>query len=396
MDVTTPASEIDARIRKLQDHLKTADIDGVLILQASDLFYLAGTIQQSNLYIPATGDPLLMVRKDYDRARNESPIERAIPIQSPRQLPELLGQMGYRPPRRIGMELDVLPVNLYLSYRRIFPDSEILDISPAIRMLRAVKSDYEIRLIAEAARFSDQVAAAVPEFLREGITEIELAGLVEARARKLGHQGIVRMRLWGSEMFYGHLMAGPSAAVPSFLASPTGGAAVNPAVAQGPSFRPIGRREPILLDYVFAHRGYLSDHTRIFAIGGLAPELLDAHQAMLDVQDLIKKAGRAGVITGDLYEQAVKRADELGYAENFMGVGDRRIRFIGHGIGIELDEFPFLAQGQEMILQEGMVIALEPKLIFPGIGVVGVENTHVVTENGLRQFGRFEERVTIV
>ena len=396
MDVTTPAGEIDARIRKLQDHLKTADIDGVLILQASDLFYLAGTIQQSNLYIPATGDPLLMVRKDYDRARNESPIERAIPIQSPRQLPELLGQMGYRPPRRIGMELDVLPVNLYLSYRRIFPDSEILDISPAIRMLRAVKSDYEIRLIAEAARFSDQVAAAVPEFLREGITEIELAGLVEARARKLGHQGIVRMRLWGSEMFYGHLMAGPSAAVPSFLASPTGGAAVNPAVAQGPSFRPIGRREPILLDYVFAHRGYLSDHTRIFAIGGLAPELLDAHQAMLDVQDLIKKAGRAGVITGDLYEQAVKRADELGYAENFMGVGDRRIRFIGHGIGIELDEFPFLAQGQEMILQEGMVIALEPKLIFPGIGVVGVENTHVVTENGLRQFGRFEERVTIV
>jgi Xaa-Pro aminopeptidase len=197
-------------------------------------------------------------------------------------------------------------------------------------------------------------------------------------------------------MFYGHLMAGPAAAVPSFLASPTGGAAVNAAVAQGPSFRPIGPREPILLDYVFAHRGYLSDHTRIFAIGGLEPDLLDAHQAMLDVQEVIKKAGRSGAKTGDLYEKAVIRATELGYAENFMGVGDRRIRFIGHGIGIELDEFPFLARGQEMILQEGMVIALEPKLIFPGTGVVGIENTHVVTAGGLRQLGRFPEQVTIV
>jgi len=184
--------------------------------------------------------------------------------------------------------------------------------------------------------------------------------------------------------------------VPSYLASPTGGAAVSPAVAQGPGFRPIQRREPILFDYVFAYQGYLSDHTRIFAIEGLSDELLQAHQAMLAVQSMVKKEAKPGVQTGDVYDMAVAMATELGYADNFMGVGDRRIRFIGHGIGIELDEYPFLAQGQRLEFQQNMIVALEPKLIFPGVGVVGIENTHVVTAEGLRQLGKFNEKINIV
>jgi Xaa-Pro aminopeptidase len=204
------------------------------------------------------------------------------------------------------------------------------------------------------------------------------------------------MRLWGSELFYGHLMAGPSAAVPSYLSSPTGGASISPAVAQGSSFRPIGRHEPVLLDYVFAHRGYLSDHTRIFSLGQLPDKLMKAHAAMLEVQSLVKKAGRPGVQAGALYRLAVDAAADMGYGENFMGVGEQRIRFIGHGIGIELDEYPFLAEGQQMELAEGMIIALEPKLIFPGVGVVGIENTHVVTAEGFEQFGRFNEQINVL
>ena len=393
---TTPRAEIDARIDKIKAELERAGVDAALMLQVSDLFYFSGTIQQSHLYIPVDGEPLLMVRKDFERARSESPLQRIIAIRSPRQLPELLKQHGCPMPRRLGMELDVLPANQYIGYRSIFGDAELIDISPAIRMVRAIKSDYEIGLIAEAARFSDQVAAGMQEVLAEGITEIELAGLIEARARKLGHQGIIRMRLWGSELFYGHLMAGPSAAVPSFLSSPTGGASISPAVAQGSSFRTIRRHEPVLLDYVFAHRGYLSDHTRIFALGELPQELMKAHSAMLDVQSLVKGAARPGVPAGELYQLAVDAAADMGYGDHFMGVGEQRIRFIGHGIGIELDEYPFLAQGQKLELQEGMIIALEPKLIFPGIGVVGIENTHVVTATGLRQFGTFDEQIQVL
>jgi Xaa-Pro aminopeptidase len=259
-----------------------------------------------------------------------------------------------------------------------------------------VKSPYELDLIRQAAAFSDQIAGLMPDLLHPGMTEIELAGMVEAQARRLGHQGIARMRLFGAEMFYGHLMAGPSAAVPSFLASPTGGASVSPAVAQGSGFRKIQRNEPILLDYVFAWQGYISDHTRIFSIGRLPRMLVEAHEHMLDVQEHIKKMATPGTAAGDLYDAAVKMVEEKGIAANFMGSGDDRIRFIGHGVGLEVDEFPFLAKGQKMKLQEGMTIALEPKMIFPGKGVVGIENTHVVTPDGLRQLTRAEEQIVIV
>ena len=396
MDFTTPPSEIDTRIDHLKQRLDKAGFDAALILQNSDLFYFTGTIQQAHLFVPVDGEPLLMVRKDIERAMTESPLRKIVPLSRPQELPELLRQNGHPLPRRLGLELDVLPANLYLVYRDIFSGAEISDISTVVRLIRAVKSEHEIGLITTAAGYSDQVADSVREYLQEGITEIELAGLIEARARRLGHQGIIRMRLWGSELFYGHLMAGPAAAVPSYLASPTGGAAVSPAVAQGPGFRPIQRREPILFDYVFAYQGYLSDHTRIFAIEGLSDELLQAHQAMLAVQSMVKKEAKPGVQTGDVYDMAVAMATELGYADNFMGVGDRRIRFIGHGIGIELDEYPFLAQGQRLEFQQNMIVALEPKLIFPGVGVVGIENTHVVTAEGLRQLGKFNEEVNIV
>jgi Xaa-Pro aminopeptidase len=153
----------------------------------------------------------------------------------------------------------------------------------------------------------------------------------------------------------------------------------------------------VLVDYVFAYNGYLSDHTRIFSLGSLPQELVDAHSAMLEVQRLVKKIAAPGIPSGAVYEQALAKATELGYADNFMGAaGQERIRFVGHGIGLEIDEFPFLAAGQDLQLQEGMTIALEPKVVFPGKGVVGIENTHVVTQDGLEQLGRYPEDIIMV
>ena len=283
-----------------------------------------------------------------------------------------------------------------MGYQKIFSDARLMDAAPLIRLVRSVKSAYEIELITRAAELADQVAATLVEYLEPGITEVKLAGLIEARARELGHQGFVRMRLWGSEMFYGHLMAGPSAAVPSYLASPTGGRGTSPAFAQGAGQRPIRRNEPILLDYVFAYHGYLADHTRIFAIGDLPDELKKAHESMLSIQEEIKRAARPGVPSGEIYAQAAARAAEKGLADCFMGAGDQRVRFIGHGIGLELDEYPFLAKGQQLELEAGMVVALEPKVVMPGKGVVGIENTHVVEADGLRQLTVFEDAIGLL
>ncbi len=391
-----PADEIQSRIERLQSALQHQQFDGALIVQNTDLYYFAGTIQQCHLYIPAIGKPLLMVRKSLDRAKAESPIDTIVPLGSPKQIPTLLNAHGLAMPQRLGMELDVLPVNLFRLYEMVFEGPDLVDISPSIRSLRSIKSPYEIGIITEAAECSDQLAIRMTEILREGMTELELAGLVEAQARKVGHQGIIRMRMFGGELFYGHLMCGASAAVPSYLASPTGGAAPNPAVAQGAGFAPITRNTPVLLDYAFALNGYISDHTRIFSIGDLPDDLMAAHSAMLAVQSRIASEAKPGVPSGRLYDIGIEMASEAGYGDHFMGAESNRIKFIGHGVGLELDEYPFLAKGQEMPLVENMVVALEPKLIFPGKGVVGIENTHVVTPDGLKQLGRYSNEITIV
>lgn len=395
-ELAIPKPEIQQRINLLKKQLETNKLKAALILQRADLYYFSGTIQQAHLYIPTDDEPILMVHKSSERAAAESALDRIISITSPKQIPEWLLKNGYQLPERLGLELDVLPTNLYFQYRQIFANTKITDVSHLIRLVRSVKSTYELDLIRQAAQLSDQVAAHVPELLVEGMTELELAGQVEAEARKLGHQGIVRMRLWGSELFYGHLMSGPSAAVPSYLASPTGGSGVSPAVAQGPSFRRIKRNEPILVDYVFAHNGYLADHSRIFSIGTLPDKFMQAHEAMLAVQQTIKKEARPGIASGVIYDMARECAKQLGYDDNFMGVGTERIRFVGHGIGLELDEYPFLAAGQQMKLTQGMTLALEPKVIFPGQGVVGIENTHLVTEHGLEQLTHYQEEIVVI
>lgn len=392
----TPAAEIEDRINKLKGHIEKMSMQGAFILQRSDLFYFTGTVQDAYLFVPLDGDPIFFVIRDFDRAAYESPIERIVPLQHINQLPQILKDNGHQLTGKIGMEFDVLPVKLYLKYQKLFSTARFTDISVAIRTVRSIKSDYEIDVMKKVAGFSDQVLQTMKTFLKEGLTEMELASLVEAEARKLGHQGIIRMRSWGNEMFYGHLAAGSSAAVPSFLSSPTGGQGVNPSVAQGSSFRPIQKNEPVLFDYVFAYDGYLIDQTRIYAIDQLPDDLMAGHGAMLEIQHMLKTEARPGVLVGDLYDKAVNMALEMGYADNFMGAGERRIQFIGHGIGIEVDEYPIIAKGMKMVLEEGMVIALEPKLIYPGVGVVGIENTYLVTDSGLKPFGDYEEGILFV
>lgn len=396
MSRNVPYQELSVRISKLQKALIAQGMDGALIVQKTDLFYFSGTSQQGWLYVPVEGKPVLMVFKEFSRALEESPLDEIVSLVGIKKIPETIAGYGYPLPGRLGMELDVLPVNLYFQYQAIFTSARIADISNDIRLIRAVKSEFEIGKLSAAAALSDKVAARVPELLVAGKTEVALAGELEGYARSLGHQGIVRMRLWGSELFYGHLMSGDAAAVPSYLASPTGGVGVSGVVGQGAGFRKIAAGEPVLVDYVFALDGYISDHARIFSIGPVADELQAAHDAMLAIQEQLKKEARPGVATGELYELMVSLAEKQGYGEHFMGVGDRRIRFTGHGVGLELDEYPFIAKGQQLKLEAGMVLALEPKTIFPDKGVVGIENTHLVTDRGLVPLTLFPDQITVV
>lgn len=392
-----PRDELKNRIWRFQERLQAADVDGALIVQRADLFYLSGTTQQAHLYVPAEGAPVLMARRSFQRAQEESALENVVPLSSLRNLPGILADYGYDLTRRLGLEMDVVPANTYLYYKdRLFPQVEMVDVSTTIREVRSIKTEYELEQIREAGRRMEQLMQEIPDLVEEGISQVIFAGRVEAAARALGHQGEVWMRNWNQKPFFGSILAGPESAVVSNFEGPLGGRGLSPAMPVGPSETPLRRGESIIIDLGFAHNGYLVDQTRTFALGELDSALLKAYDAMVEVQALVVEAAGPGVTGGELYDLAVERAAAMGYADNFMGHGEGQVPFIGHGIGLELDELPLLARRVDTPLVPGMVLALEPKVVFPGVGAVGVENNWVVTDDGVERLTMADDALHII
>lgn len=393
----TPASELQTRIAALQTEMGAVGVDGILMLQNADLFYFTGSIQQGVLYVPAQGEPLYLVRKDHGRARMESGLQQVLPLGSPKEIPERLSDFGITAPKILGMELDVVPVSHYQRFQKLFPAAQVVDATPLIRTVRAVKSKYEIEIMKDAALQLDRAYQRAKEVVKVGMTDLELAAELEFTCRKMGHQGITRMRGFNSELFYGHIFSGSDSAAPAYLDAPLGGIGLNPSIGQGASYKRIGRNEPIIIDMVGAFDGYLVDQTRILCIGDLPDQLKKAYDDMIKIELRLKEIARPGVSWGALYEDCHRLACELGYQDHFMGSKGAQVSFIGHGIGVEVDEYPFIARGmKDQLLKEYMTFAFEPKAVFPGLGAVGVENTFWVTEGGLKHLTFSSEELVVL
>lgn len=392
----TPKEELDKRIAKLQLLLAEKDIGGALIVQAVDLFYFSGTAQNAHLYIPAQGRPVLMVKKSLARAREESGLENIIPLTSLKKLPELLAGAGHKIPGVIGLEMDVIPAANYLFYRQVLSAVELVDVSALIRQVRQIKSAYELGLLRTSGLKMNEIYKAVPGMIREGMTEIELAATIEGMARARGHMGYISMRAFNQSPFFGHLMSGWTAAVPSAFDGATGGPGLTPAYPQSGGYKPIGRGEPIVIDYVGLWDGYITDQTRFFSVGPLPPKLMKAFQTALEIQSAVIERIRPDADGSGLHELALNMAAEAGLADYFMGCGPDQAKFIGHGVGLELDELPVLAKGLHTILQPGMVMAVEPKFVFPGEGVVGIENTFALTDTGVERLTVTSDELVII
>ena len=344
--------------------------------------------------MPAEGEPVLIVKKSMTRAEQESNLERIVPFSG---WDKLLNTIEEKLPKnsRLGLENDVLPAALYFRYQKLFSGFELADISKVIREVRAVKSDYEISIMREAALISESVFKKVGSIIREGITEVELAGRLEQHARSMGHQGMVRMRGFNQELYYGHIMAGENAAAISFFDGPTGGSGLNPSFPQGAGAAVIKRNEPVLVDFVSVLGGYMVDQTRIFSIGELPHHLEKAYNEAITIKNKLAESGKSGVMASSLYEQAEQIAVEAGLGNHFMGYVEK-VSFVGHGVGLELDEMPVIAHGLDIPLEKGAVFALEPKFIFPGEGTVGIEDTFVVGDNKLEQLTVFSDKLQVV
>jgi len=367
------------------------------VLQNADLFYFAGSIQQGALYVPVTGEPLYMVRREYTRARMESGLKEIVPIKSHRDIPAILNDFNCPLPQKAGMELDVLPVNLFSQFTKTLKGCIFSDAGPLIRSIRAVKSAYEIEILKDAAVIADKINNRAKEVIRPGITDLEVDAELQYVARKWGHQGIIRMRGFNSEIFYGRVFSGPDSAAPAYLDVPLGGIGLNPSVGQGASYKRIEANQPVVVDFCGAFDGYVLSQTRTFCIGGLSDKLKKAYEDMVRIQERFKEIARPGAMWSDLYDDCCNLACELGYKDHFMGFSGAQVSFIGHGVGIEIDEYPCIARGfNDQVLKENMIVAFEPKAVYPGLGAVGIENTFWVCENGPNQLTFSSEELRVL
>lgn len=367
---------------------------GALIVQKVDLYYLSMIDQDAYLWIPASDQPLLMVRKNMKCALTNAAIEKVVPLESLSQLPNYLNRCVGSKTGTLGLEMDVLPTNFYLTFQSLFPEKQVVDISPLIRKMRMFKSSYEIFCIKRAAKMADRLYERIPEFIHVSETEMELAAKAEAFYRKEGHPGLTPMRTFNMDSHYGLIMAGPSSTIPGNYPGPASGSGPGPYLSHGSGFNRIRKHEPILVDYASNVEGYLSDQTRIFSIGSLNEKFYRAHSVMLEVQETLAREGRPGVRAKDLYDLAVKIVKKAGLLEGFMGYPEP-VPFVAHGIGLEMDEWPVIGKNSDHILQERMVVAMEPKFIFPGEGIVGIENTFAITEKGMEKLNRFPEEIVV-
>ena len=380
-----PHDELRSRMGRFQERLREVKLDGALITHKSGLYYLAGTVQPSQLYVPAEGDPLLLVRRNKERLQLESPWPN-VPLRSFRKLAETLTQqVSLAANAKLGLELDVMPVLTFRRYQKALPNVAWHDVGRALRNQRMIKSAWEIEQLRKIQPLAYEMLAAIPTLLQTGITEVEFAGRMEAFARARGHSGRSWVRGYNMEMYWGHIIAGPSGSVGSFFDSPNGGWGLNPHKPDGPGELLIEPGMPVLVDWCALRGGYVLDHTRTAVIGDLPAELQDAYQATVAVQNAVIAAARPKTLGSELYALALEIANREGISDGFGGRGDNQARFVGHGIGIEVNELPLLAKGWDKPLQPNMIFALEPKYVHPTLGIVGVENSWLVTEDGVER-----------
>jgi Xaa-Pro dipeptidase len=389
-----PKEEIEKRIERLQAYLKQERVESCLILQNVDLFYFSGTIQRSYLYIPDEGEPLLLVQKDFDRAKKESPLKNIIPIDRSRAISPILKKEGRL--KRIGLEGDVLPVNQWRQFEKIFSQSEFVDISKAIKQVRMIKSPFEIGQLTQSAQVLDEVFEYAKSVVRAGMTEIEVESRLIALGRQHGHQGLTRMRAWNQDMVNASVLAGPSGSVLPHLDVSVIGPGISPAFPQGSSFNPIRRDEPVQIDFSIAYNGYITDGARTYVIGKLPQKLMEAYEVALEIRDEMEKKAKPGVVCSHLYHLASQTAKKRGLEDNFIGTKKNQAPFVGHGIGLEIDEFPLIARGFSHPMEPGMVFAFEPKFIFPEIGAIALEDDYLVTEDRVKRLTHADDRIIVI
>jgi len=369
--------EIFKRIERFREKLRERNISLAVILSPLNIFYFTGTFARGVLLIGASQVKLL-ANRPFERVKRESLVDCEY-IKSLKILPLYLKNFGSH--KIIGMETSFLNPESYSRYRELLSEWEIESIDSLIMETRMIKSSYEVSCIKKAGRILDRALKKALIHFKPGMKEIFASAILEKELRILGHPGITRS-LYGFELTYGHLISGKDSLSPVHTITGQGGKGV-PGFPGGAGFKKLKKSEPILLDFSGYFEGYYIDQTRMASFKALK-QTEPFYKVSLKILNILEKEIKPGVESGIAYEIALSIAKEEGLEDFFMAHGGK-LKFVGHGVGLQIDEHPPLASGQKVPLKENMVIALEPKFHIPDLGVIGIEETFLITKRGLKR-----------
>jgi len=378
-----PEEDLLHRIDRLRHLMAGAGIDFALMIQNVDRFYFTGTMQKGMVVVPVDGEPLVFIEKGTERAAMETPLPLTV-VRNDREIQRILSDRHILK-GKAGLELDVLPVAIFQRLKRVIGFDGYADVSETIKEVRAIKSPFELAQIRKSGEMLTHVFARAREEVREGRTELEIEAALMAESRKMGHQGFLRMRGMNQEMMTMTVQAGITGAVATLLDAPITGAGVPPAVPQGSSFKVVEAGVPVTIDYGGGYNGYITDETRTFVVSDLNEVFRKPYETARAIIEDVLTFARPGTDCTDIFSRAFETAKKAGLEENFMGHGEGQVAFIGHGLGLEINELPILTARHSRILEEGMVFAFEPKFVLPGHGAVGIEIDLIVGAHGLER-----------
>ncbi|MBN1193895.1 MAG: aminopeptidase P family protein [Methanomicrobiaceae archaeon] len=345
-------------------------------------YYFTGTMQDGMLLIPRDDEPVFWVRRSYERALDESLFSEIRPMKSFRDAFAGTGHL----PGTVYLETELVPLALLERLRKYFPFAHVGAVDMPAAKVRSVKSAYELLLLEQAGKIHRRVLEdLVVGILREGMSEAEFGSEVYSVMIEEGHHGVVRFGMFETEIVVGQLGFGESSLYPTYFNGPGGCLGMCPAApVLGSRDRKLNRGDLVFIDNACGVDGYQTDKTMTYMFGETLPdEAIRMHHRCVDIQNEMASLLQPGITPEEIYIAIMDGLDPV-FLKNFMGFGNRQVNFLGHGVGLLVDEMPVIARGFNEPLQEGMVLALEPKKGIRGVGMVGSENTFVVTRNGGR------------
>lgn len=369
-------SEARKRIDALQALMRREGMDAVLVSDNANLLALCGRVYAGYAWIPVEGEPVWFVRRPVELGGDN-----VVYIHKPENIPAYLSEASLKTGDTIGLEYDITAYSAVLRLMGLFPDSKTVNASGVLRQWRSVKTPVQAELMRQSGVKHAEVYKRVPGLFRMGMTDHELQVEIERLSRLEGCLGVFRISGPSMELFMGNVISGKNADNPTPYDFAMGGAGLDPSLPVGADGAEILENTTVMVDLNGNFTGYMTDMTRVFSLGKIPQLAMDAHQCSIDICHAFMKEARPGTAAKDLYAMAEAMVRERSLERYFMG-HRQHAGFVGHGIGIEVNELPVIAPRSRDILQEGNTIALEPKFVIPEVGAVGVENTYLVTGDG--------------